>query len=66
MTRTSLAPCSATQLIDRGFTADEAGQLANLKQRYLRGDFREATEEDHLRFARWLFETGRLDEWRIS
>ena len=66
MTHTTLAPRSATHLIDRGFTANEAGQLADLKRRYLRGDFREATDGERLRFARWLVENGRLDEWRIS
>ncbi len=57
---------AATQLIDRGFTANEAGLLADVKRRYLCGDFREAGEQDRLYFARWLVETGRLDEWRIS
>jgi hypothetical protein len=66
MTHTDIIERNATHLIDRGFTAHEAGQLADLKLRYMRGDFRETSEADHLRFVRWLVETGRLDEWRIS
>ena len=66
MTHTSIVPSTATQLIDRGFTANEASLLANLKYRYRRGDFRESGEQDHLRFARWLVETGRLDELRVA
>jgi uncharacterized protein YfbU (UPF0304 family) len=66
MTHTGITPRTATHLIDRGFTAHEACQLTDLKRRYMRGGFREASEEDHLRFVRWLVETGRLDEWRTS
>lgn len=66
MSHTSLAPHGATHLMDRGFTASEAGRLADLKQRVLRGDYRETTEDDRRHFLRWLVETGRLNEWRVS
>ena len=48
----------------RGFTRDEAARLIELKRRYDHGDFRELTDADRLRFARWLVEHGRLDEFR--
>jgi len=62
MTQTKLTPRSARQLLHRGFTANEAGLLVGLRQRYERGDFREAIGDGHQRFVRWLVETGRLDE----
>jgi hypothetical protein len=46
-----------------GFSPREAECLVALKLRYVRGGFRELTnEQKRLRFARWLVDHGWLDE----
>jgi hypothetical protein len=53
----------ALGLRQRGFSPREAERLVALKLRYVRGGFREVTnEQKRLRFARWLVDHGRLDE----
>ncbi len=44
----------------RGFSPREADRLVALKLRHERGEFRELTEYDRLRFMRWLVEHGRF------
>lgn len=47
----------------RGFSQREAERLVALKLRYVRGGFREVTnEQKRLHFARWLVDHGWLDE----
>lgn len=58
----AIGPTAATyHLRLRGFAPREAERLVALKIRYDRGEFRELTEHDRLRFARWLAEHGRFD-----
>jgi hypothetical protein len=53
----------ALGLRQRGFSPREAERLVALKLRYVRGGFREFTnEQKRLRFARWLVDHGWLDE----
>ena len=53
----------AIWLRSRGFSPREAECLVALKLRYVRGGFREVTnEQKRLRFARWLVDHGWLDE----
>jgi len=46
-----------------GFSPREAERIVALKLRYVRGGFRETTEQQkRLLFARWLVDHGRLGE----
>ena len=54
---------TALALRASGFSAREADRLVALRLRYLRGGFRELTDEQkRLRFARWLVDHGQLNE----
>lgn len=54
---------TALALRASGFSTREADRLVALKLRYLRGGFREMTDEQkRLRFARWLVDHGQLNE----
>lgn len=46
-----------------GFSPREAERLVALKLRQERGEFRELTDYDRRRFARWLVDHGRLSDW---
>lgn len=57
----TLGPTAAAlTLRTRGFSPQEAERLVGLKLRHERGEFREITEQDRLRFMRWLVEHGRF------
>ena len=57
----TLGPTAAAYgLRARGFSPREAERLVALKLRYQRGEFRELTNHDRLRFLRWLVEHGRF------
>ncbi len=58
----TLGPTAAAfGLRARGFSPQEAERLVALKLRHERGEFRELTDRDWLRFLRWLVEHGRFD-----
>jgi hypothetical protein len=64
MNHKSSAPASAGTTIRpaNGFTAAQQKSLLLLKEQYrLGGDLMSARGYDHLRFIRWLYQTGRLD-----
>lgn len=53
---------AALGLRAQGFSPREAERLVTLKLRYVRGDFRELTDEQkRLLFLRWLVEHGRFN-----
>jgi hypothetical protein len=57
----TLGPTAAAfGLRAHGFAPREAERLVALKLRYERGEFRELTDHDRLRFLRWLVEHGRF------
>jgi hypothetical protein len=47
----------------RGFSAEQIDRLVALKARRDRGDLRELTPLDRLRFARWLVDQGWFNDW---
>lgn len=58
----AIGPTAAEHYLHRrGFTPREAQRLVALRLRYDRGEFRELTEQDRLRFTRWLAQHGRFD-----
>jgi hypothetical protein len=50
-------------LSDDRFSPEEATRLVRLRERHDRGEFREVTPTDRLRFARWLVAHGWFDDW---
>lgn len=54
----------AVYLRRRGYSTSEAEELVALRMRYLRGGFREWTDQmKRLVFARWLVDHGWLSEF---
>ncbi len=47
-------------LLDQRFTLDEAEQLISLRERF---EQQKLQEESHRKFARWLVQQGRLNEF---
>jgi hypothetical protein len=60
----TIGPTAAAAYLRRqGFSSQEAVRLVALRLRHDRGAFRELTDQDRVRFVRWLVEHGRLTDW---